>query len=289
MQSTSSYVNIAAYKFISFDDTAEKRPQFRALCEQLGLKGTILLSPEGINLFLAGLREPIDHFLAWLRADPRFADLEVKESYSEKQPFTKMLVKLKPEIITMKMPLIQPEKGRAPAVEAKTLKRWLDQGHDDNGKPVVMMDTRNAFEVDVGTFERTIDYRIEKFSEFPDVVAQHKEELDGKTIVTFCTGGIRCEKAAIHMHNVGFDSVYQLEGGILKYFEDVGGAHYHGDCFVFDYRTAVNPQLEETATEQCFACRAVVTPREQLSPFYIPGKSCPHCKKAMREMEPSER
>ncbi len=289
MQSTPSYVNIAAYKFISFDDTAEKRPQFRALCEELGLKGTILLSPEGINLFLAGLREPIDRFLAWLRADPRFADLEVKESYSEKQPFTKMLVKLKPEIITMKMPLIQPEKGRAPAVEAKTLKRWLDQGHDDNGKPVVMMDTRNAFEVDVGTFERTIDYRIEKFSEFPDVVAQHKEELDGKTIVTFCTGGIRCEKAAIHMHNVGFDSVYQLEGGILKYFEDVGGAHYHGDCFVFDYRTAVNPQLEETATEQCFACRAVVTPREQLSPFYIPGKSCPHCKKAMREMEPSER
>lgn len=289
MQSTSSYVNIAAYKFISFDDTAEKRPQFRALCEELGLKGTILLSPEGINLFLAGLRESIDRFLAWLRADPRFADLEVKESYSEKQPFTKMLVKLKSEIITMKMPLIQPEKGRAPAVEAKTLKRWLDQGHDDNGKPVVMMDTRNAFEVDVGTFERTIDYRIEKFSEFPDVVAQHKEELDGKTIVTFCTGGIRCEKAAIHMHNVGFDSVYQLEGGILKYFEDVGGAHYHGDCFVFDYRTAVNPQLEETATEQCFACRAVVTPREQLSPFYIPGKSCPHCKKAMREMEPSER
>lgn len=282
MQSNTPYVNIAAYKFISFDDTVEKRPQFRALCEELGLKGTILLSPEGINLFLAGLREPIDRFLAWLHADPRFADLEVKESYSEKQPFTKMLVKLKAEIITMKMPLIQPEKGRAPAVESKNLKRWLDQGHDDNGKPVVMMDTRNAFEVDVGTFNHTIDYRIEKFSEFPDVVARHKDELEGKTIVTFCTGGIRCEKAAIHMHNVGFDSVYQLEGGILKYFEEVGGAHYNGDCFVFDYRTAVNPQLEETATEQCFACRAVVTPREQLSPFYIPGKSCPHCKKEMR-------
>jgi UPF0176 protein len=249
MQSNNPYVNIAAYKFISFDDTAEKRPQFRALCEELDLKGTILLSPEGINLFLAGLREPIDRFLAWLRADPRFADLEVKESYSEKQPFTKMLVKLKREIITMKMPVIQPEKGRAPAVNAPTLKRWLDQGHDDAGKPVVMMDTRNAFEV------------------------------------TFCTGGIRCEKAAIHMQNVGFDSVYQLEGGILKYFEEVGGAHYTGDCFVFDYRTAVNPNLEETATVQCFACRAVVTPREQLSPFYIAGKSCPHCKKEIRETD----
>jgi len=282
MHSSTPYVNISAYKFISLDDTVEKRPQFRALCEELGLKGTILLSPEGINLFLAGLRESIDRFLAWLHADPRFADLEVKESYSENQPFTKMLVKLKAEIITMKMPLIQPEKGRAPAVESKILKRWLDQGHDDNGKPVVMMDTRNAFEVDVGTFDRTIDYRIEKFSEFPDVVARHKDELEGKTIVTFCTGGIRCEKAAIHMHNVGFDSVYQLEGGILKYFEEVGGTHYHGDCFVFDYRTAVNPQLEETATEQCFACRAVITPREQLSPFYIPGKSCPHCKKEMQ-------
>jgi len=279
MQSAPSYVNIAAYKFITFSDTVEKRPQFRALCEELGLKGTILLSPEGINLFLAGLREPIDRFLAWLRADERFADLQVKESYSDRQPFTKMLVKLKREIITMKNPLIQPEKGRAPAVDAKTLKRWLDQGQDDTGKPVVMVDTRNAFEVDVGSFDNTIDYRIDKFSEFPDVIAQNRDQLAGKTVVTFCTGGIRCEKAAIHMQNVGFDSVYQLEGGILKYFEEVGGAHYTGDCFVFDYRTALNPKLEATETTQCFACRAVVTPREQLSPHYIPGKSCPHCKK----------
>ncbi len=282
MQPSATYVNIAAYKFITFDDTVEKRPQFRALCEELGLKGTILLSPEGINLFLAGLRESIDAFLAWLRADARFADLEVKESYSDRQPFTKMLVKLKREIITMKNPLIKPELGRAPAVDAKTLKRWLDQGHDDAGKPVVMVDTRNAFEVDVGTFNHTVDYRIEKFSEFPDVIAQHKDDFNGKTVVTFCTGGIRCEKAAIHMQHVGFDSVYQLEGGILKYFEEVGGAHYTGDCFVFDYRTALNPQLEATDTRQCFACRAVVTPHEQLSPYYVPGKSCPHCRKASK-------
>lgn len=284
MQSDSTsgtFVNIAAYKFISFDDTVEMRPQFRALCAELDLRGTILLSPEGINLFLAGLREPIDRFLAWLRADPRFADLVVKESYSDKQPFNRMLVKLKAEIITMKHPLIKPENGRAPAVEPKTLKRWLDQGHDDAGKPVVMVDTRNAFEVDVGTFTDTVDFRIEKFTEFPDAIARHKDALAGKTVVTFCTGGIRCEKAAIHMQNVGFDSVYQLDGGILKYFEDIGGSHYSGDCFVFDYRTALNPQLEATATAQCFACRAVVTPREQLSPYYIAGKSCPHCKKAM--------
>lgn len=283
MQSCNIYVNISGYKFVTFSDTVEMRPEFRARCESLGLKGTILLSPEGINLFLSGLRESIDSFLTWLRADARFADLEVKESYSDRQPFTKMLVRLKREIITMKNPLIKPEEGRAPAVDAKTLKRWLDQGHDDAGKPVVMVDTRNAFEVDVGTFDNTIDYRIEKFSEFPDVIAQHKDELAGKTVVTFCTGGIRCEKAAIHMRNVGFDSVFQLEGGILKYFEEVGGAHYSGDCFVFDYRTALNPKLEATNTKQCFACRAVVTPREQLSPYYVPGQSCPQCWKGRLE------
>ncbi|HWT72565.1 MAG TPA: sulfurtransferase [Oxalicibacterium sp.] len=278
MQASNAIVNIAAYKFITFDDTAEKRPAFLAKCEALNLKGTILLSPEGINLFLAGTRAAIDDFLAWLRSDVRFADLEVKESLSDEQPFNKMLVKLKREIITMKHPLIKPEEGRAPAVEAKTLKRWLDQGHDDNGKPVVMMDTRNAFEVDVGTFDRTLDYRIEKFSEFPDVVAQHKDELNDKTIVTFCTGGIRCEKAAIHMKNIGYDSVYQLEGGILKYFEEVGGDHYTGDCFVFDHRTALNPALEpSSAPTTCSACHSEVTPREQLSPAFVAGKSCPHC------------
>ncbi len=277
MQPSTQIVNIAAYKFISFDDTLEKRAAFQDLCRELELKGTILLTPEGINLFLAGVRESVDRFLAWLRADERFADIEVKESYSDTQPFKRMLVKLKREIITMKIPLIQPEKGRAPAVDAKTLKRWLDAGVDDAGKPVVMLDTRNAFEVDVGTFDSTIDYRIKKFSEFPDMVAQHKDELVDKTVVTFCTGGIRCEKAAIHMQNVGFDSVYQLEGGILKYFEEVGGAHYTGSCFVFDYRTALNPDLAPSGEVRCRNCDAVLKLDEQASPLFIYGKFCPHC------------
>lgn len=277
MQPAAPIVNIAAYKFIGFDDTVDKRPQFQAICQELGLKGTILLTPEGINLFLAGLRASTDRFLGWLRSDPRFADIEVKESYSDSQPFKRMLVKLKREIITMKMPLIQPEKGRAPAVDAKILKRWLDTGHDDTGRPVVMMDTRNAFEVDVGTFDNTIDYRIEKFSDFPAVVAQHKDELAGKTVVTFCTGGIRCEKAAIHMQEVGYESVYQLDGGILKYFEEVGDAHYTGSCFVFDYRTALNAQLQPSGEVRCPNCDAVVTPGEQASPLFVPGKSCPRC------------
>ncbi|MFZ3285576.1 MAG: sulfurtransferase [Telluria sp.] len=274
---TASYVNIAAYKFVTFDNTEDMRPQYQALCKELELKGTILLTPEGINMFLSGRRACIDRFLAWLRSDARFTDIEVKESLSEEQSHKRMLVKIKKEIITMRMPLIQPELGRAPAVAPATLKRWLDQGHDDAGKPVVMVDTRNAFEVDVGTFNNTIDYRIDKFTEFPEVIAAHKDELADKTVVTFCTGGIRCEKAAIHMQNIGYQNVYQLEGGILKYFEDVGGAHYTGDCFVFDYRTALNPKLEPTVTVQCFACRAVVTPREQLSPQYVYEVSCPHC------------
>jgi UPF0176 protein len=277
MQPAAPIVNIAAYKFISFDDTVEKRPQFQAICHELGLKGTILLTPEGINLFLAGVRESINKFLAWLRSDARFADIEVKESYSDTQPFKRMLVKLKREIITMKMPLIQPEKGRAPAVDAKTLKRWLDCGYDDAGRPVVMMDTRNAFEVDVGTFDNTIDYRIEKFSDFPAVAAAHKDELADKTVVTFCTGGIRCEKAAIHMQNVGYDHVYQLEGGILKYFEEVGGAHYTGSCFVFDYRVALDPQLQPSGEMRCKACDAVIQTDAPQPGGFVSATECPHC------------
>ncbi|SEO20933.1 UPF0176 protein [Duganella sp. CF517] len=280
MQATApdaAYVNIAAYKFITLDDLDTLRAAYQAVCAERRLKGTILLTPEGINMFLSGLRADIDAYLAWVRADARLADLEVKESLSAEQSHKRMLVKIKKEIITMRMPLIKPEEGRAPFVDARTLKRWLDNGVDDQGKPVVMVDTRNDFEVDVGTFDNTVDYRIGKFTEFPDVIAAHKADFDGKTVVTFCTGGIRCEKAAIHMQNIGYDNVYQLEGGILKYFEEVGGAHYTGDCFVFDYRTALNPKLEPTETVQCFVCRAVVTPREQLSPQYVYEKSCPQC------------
>ena len=276
-------INIAAYKFVTFDADESNRARFLAQCTQLGLKGTILLSPEGINLFLAGSRAAVDGFLAWLRADPRLADIEVKESGSETQPFRKMLVKCKAEIITMRHPLIKPELGRAPAVAPATLKRWLDAGCDDAGRSVVMLDTRNGFEVDVGTFDGAVDYRIEKFSEFPESVARHREAFDGKTVVTFCTGGIRCEKAAIHMRNTGLDSVYQLDGGILKYFEDVGGAHYQRDCFVFDGRTALNPKLEPMSANTCDTCSAMATERDQLmhrvqAPL-VPtnAEHCPDC------------
>jgi len=239
-----AFTNIAAYRFVSLEDTSFLRPTYQDICRRLGLVGTIILAPEGINLFLAGTHQGVASFLEWLRSDPRFRDIEVKASSSDELPFKRMLVKLKKEIITMRLPLIQPEQGRAPAVESNTLKRWLDAGHDDSGRPVVLLDTRNAFEADVGTFKGAIDYRISKFTEFPKAVAAQVVALQDKTVVTFCTGGIRCEKAAIYMKDIGFNHVYQLDGGILKYFEEVGGAHFKGDCFVFDQRTALNPELE---------------------------------------------
>ncbi|CAB3753773.1 sulfurtransferase [Paraburkholderia humisilvae] len=276
-----SILNLSAYQFATLDAIAQWRPLVKARCDALGLRGTILLAPEGINLFIAGAHDSVRAFIDYIRHDPlfesRFASLQFKESVSATQPFRRMLVKLKREIITMKKPAIRPELGRAPSVDARTLKGWLDRGHDDAGRPVVMLDTRNAFEVDVGTFADAVDYRISKFSEFPDAIEQHRADLEGKTVVSFCTGGIRCEKAAIHMKDVGIDHVYQLEGGILKYFEEVGGAHYHGECFVFDYRTALDPSLAPTATVQCFGCRAVITPEGQQSPFYVPGKTCAAC------------
>ncbi|CAB3677395.1 MAG: sulfurtransferase [Achromobacter sp.] len=236
-------VNIAAYKFVSLDLLPDLRAHLLTVAGDCALKGTILLAEEGINLFLAGSAEGIDTFLKTLRADARFADLEVKFSHSEGVPFRKLLVKIKREIIRMDHPTIRPEAGRAPGVDAKTLARWLEQGVDDAGRPVVMLDTRNAFEVDEGTFKNAIDWRIERFTQFPAAVQAHRAELEGKTVVSFCTGGIRCEKAAIYMNEAGIQNVYQLDGGILKYFEETGGPGYDGKCFVFDERHSLDPEL----------------------------------------------
>jgi UPF0176 protein len=239
-------LNISSYKFVPLPDCAELRDTLAQRAGALQLKGTILLATEGVNLFMAGAPEAVRGFVDQLRQDARFADLAPKESWSAHQPFKKMLVKVKREIIRMNHPTIQPAKGRAPAVDAQTVKRWLDAGQDDAGRPVVTLDTRNAFEVDHGTFEGAIDWRIHKFSEFPQAVLEHKAELQGKTVVSFCTGGIRCEKAAIFMREAGLEHVYQLEGGILKYFEEAGGAHYQGNCFVFDEREALGADLAAT-------------------------------------------
>jgi len=236
-------LNISAYKFVPLPDAAALRERLHGRAVALTLKGTILLAEEGINLFLAGPGPAVREFVADLHQDPRLADLTPKESWSARQPFRKMLVKVKREIIRMNHPTIRPAEGRAPAVPAATVRRWLDQGHDDEGRPVVTLDTRNAFEVDHGSFEGAIDWRLHKFSDFPQAMLEHQAELAGKTVVSFCTGGIRCEKAAIFMQQAGLGPVYQLDGGILKYFEETGGAHFRGNCFVFDEREALGADL----------------------------------------------
>jgi UPF0176 protein len=236
-------LNISAYLFTQLSDTDALRLACLDKAQALQLKGTILIAEEGINLFLAGPHGDVRSFVQWLKQDSRFAALTPKESWSAQQPFPKLLVKVKNEIIRMNHPTIQPQHGRAPAVPAATVKRWLDQGHDDAGRPVVTLDTRNDFEVDTGAFVGAIDWRLTKFSEFPEAASAHLSELKDKTVVSYCTGGIRCEKAAIYLRELGLEQVYQLEGGILKYFEEVGSAHYQGDCFVFDERRGVHPDL----------------------------------------------
>lgn len=237
-----SVLNVSAYLFTHIADPAELRVVLRDRAKAAALRGTVLLAEEGINLFLAGAADAVRGFVDELRADERFAALTTKESWSDDQPFGRMLVKVKREIIRMDRPAIRPEAGRAPAVAPAQLRRWLDQGHDDTGREVVLLDTRNAFEVDYGTFDGAVDWRIERFTQFPGAAAAHRDEFAGKTVVSFCTGGIRCEKAAIVLREEGVEA-YQLEGGILGYFEHEGGAHWNGECFVFDEREALTPDL----------------------------------------------
>lgn len=239
-------VNISVYKFVTIHDVEALQQQLQRECNKHELKGTVLVAIEGLNVFLAGSKARIEAFLTFLRSDTRFSDLTVKYSISQGQPFRKLRVRIKREIITMRRPLIQPERCRAPAVAPEQLQTWLQRGQDDEGRPVVMMDTRNAFEVDMGTFQNCIDYQIAKFSEFPDIIEGKADEFKGKTVVTFCTGGIRCEKAAIVMQQAGFERVYQLDGGILNYFEKVGGQYWNGACFVFDEREGLNADLQPT-------------------------------------------
>ena len=240
---THTVLNISCYKFIALPDAQTLRDVLHQRATAADLKGTILLAGEGINFFLAGAADAVRGFVDTLRTDARFADLAPKESWSATVPFRKMLVKVKREIIRMDHPAIQPEQGRAPPVAPATLQRWLAQGHDDEGRAVVTLDTRNAFEVDRGTFDNAIDWRIDKFTEFPAALRAHKNDLQDKTVVSFCTGSIRCEKAAILMRDEGLSHVYQLEGGILKYFELTDGSHYHGGCFVFDERAVLTNDL----------------------------------------------
>lgn len=269
---TQQILNIAAYKFIQLERLEERRSELLSLCKSLQLRGTILLSSEGINLFLAGKPPAIQRFLSELRRDPAFEDLTTKDSYSDEQPFRRMLVRLKNEIIAFGIDGIDPEARTSPKLSARQLKRWLDEG-----RPLRLLDVRNDYEVDLGTFQGAEHLHIGHFREFPEAIARLPEQAKKEPVVMFCTGGIRCEKAGPLMEQAGFEQIYQLDGGILKYFEECGGQYYDGSCFVFDGRVALDPELQPTGNILCFACQAVLSPDDVQSEQFVFGQYCPHC------------
>jgi UPF0176 protein len=241
-----SFLNIATYRFVELDDLPALRERLEASAAAAGLKGTILIAHEGINLFVAGAEPALRAWVAHaLHADPRLAGLATKDSFSDAMPFQRLKVKIRREIIRMNHPAIRPQQGRAPSVAPADLARWLAQGRDDDGREIALLDTRNAFEVDTGTFAGAHDWRLDKFSDFPAAFDARRAELEGKTVVSFCTGGIRCEKAALYMAERALPGVLQLEGGILGYFAATAGAApgWRGHCFVFDERRTVDAAL----------------------------------------------
>jgi UPF0176 protein len=264
--------NLAAYRFVELAGLKELREELIALCKGVGLKGTILLSEEGVNLFVAGPEGAVSKVMGRLREIPGLEDFEGKLSESDDQPFRRMLVRIKKEIISFGIEGVEPGKRTSPKLTAKELKQWLDEG-----RKITLLDTRNDYEVKLGTFKGAVVPDIRTFRDFPKAVRELPEELKDETVVMFCTGGIRCEKAGPFMEMEGFKNIYQLDGGILKYFEECGGDHYDGECFVFDQRVGVDPALQETDTAVCYACQAPLTAEDQEDVRYVAGETCPYC------------
>ncbi len=264
---------ICAYKFIDLPVTElyEIRDKLQETCIGFGFRGTILLAEEGINLTVSGEAEAVGQFTSWLSDDPRFADLDYKCCDIGFQPFRRMLVKVKKEIIAFGVPDVLPARKTAPYLSVEAFKQWLDEGRE-----LTVLDTRNNYETALGVFDEAETLNIQTFREFPTALAARTFDAD-RPIVTYCTGGIRCEKASALMLSRGFRNVYQLEGGILRYFEMFGDTHYNGECFVFDRRVAIDGSLAETAAAQCFNCIHPVSVEEQREPSYQPPNSCPHC------------
>ncbi len=266
------FLNLATYRFVSLDNLAERREQIYAAASRFDVRGTVLISSEGLNIFVAGPEEGARRLMKFLQEDPLFADLTAKESWTDYQPFRRLLVKMKKEIIAFGLDAIEPAKRTSPKLSPQELREWLD-----SGKPVRLLDTRNDYEVDLGTFEGAVDLGIHHFRNFPQAIEALPEEAKHEPLVMFCTGGIRCEKAGPMMEQAGFTEVYQLDGGILNYFQQCGSAHYNGDCFVFDQRVAVTPELQPSGAKLCFACQQPLQPKDLQSPLYKIGVSCPTC------------
>ena len=281
------------YKFLTLDPTP-LQPQLLSACQALGLKGTLLLAPEGINATLSGTPENLDQFLTGLRQDPRFANLAIKYAFTDRTPFDRLKVKIKPEIVTLGRPDINPAEQSGIYVTPQDWNALLKAEPD-----LVIIDTRKSFEISTGSFAGAIDPKISSFRQFPTYVETHLDPQHHKKIAMFCTGGIRCEKASAYLLNQGFETVYHLQGGILKYLEDIPpeDSLWQGECFVFDQRTAVQQGqktigsqgyesqgcetqaigLKDGSFTSCLACGDPLSPEDQASPHYQIGLTCPHC------------
>ncbi len=272
-ENTGAITVCAMYKFVTLDDYQDLRDSMQKQLELGDLRGTLLLAQEGINGTISGSRTKIGEFLSWLQTDQRFSDIDYKLSYHDEQPFHRTKVKLKKEIVTMGVHDIDPNKVVGTYVEAKDWNKLISDPE------VLLIDARNEYEVGIGSFKTAINPHTETFREFPEYVEQNLNPEKHKKVAMFCTGGIRCEKASAYMKQQGFDQVYHLKGGILKYLENVPSekSQWQGDCFVFDDRVAVNHDLQKGQYDQCHACRYPITENDKQSQNYIAGVSCPRC------------
>ncbi|PKM30290.1 MAG: hypothetical protein CVV07_07705 [Gammaproteobacteria bacterium HGW-Gammaproteobacteria-11] len=275
----SQIVVVALYKFVTLEDYPELRQPLLDALMANGVKGTLLLAREGINGTIAGPRAGMDAVLAWLRLDPRLADLDWKESLCEDMPFYRTKVKLKKEIVTIGVPGVSPNERVGTYVEAQDWNALISDPE------VLLIDTRNDYEVSIGTFEGAVDPKTSTFREFPEYVKAHYDPAKHKKVAMFCTGGIRCEKASSFMLQQGFDQVFHLKGGILKYFESVPAEQslWNGECFVFDNRVTVRHDLAPGSYDQCHACRHPISAEEKASDQYQEGVSCPRCYASLPE------
>lgn len=263
----------AMYKFVPLPDYKALQEPLLQQCQNAGLLGTLLLAEEGINGTISGSRDGLDAVMAWLGRDARFAELEYKESMHDEQPFLRMKVKLKHEIVTMGQPQVNPRHRVGTYIAPEDWDALLAD------PDVTLIDTRNDYECAIGSFEGALDPQLESFREFPAWATSNLHPSSHRKIAMFCTGGIRCEKASSYLLDQGYEEVFHLQGGILKYLEEVPEerSSWEGECFVFDERVAVNHALERGSYAQCFACRRPLSTEELDSPAYQKGVSCPHC------------
>ena len=266
------FLNIAGYKFERLDRLDTLIPEFQDKCDELELKGSVYLSPRGINFSISGTEANIEQYIEFMESDSQFLNIPLKKTYSETQPFRRMKVRLKKEIISLGRDDIDPRELTGEYVSPQELLSMYENNED-----VIVLDTRNEYETRVGLFENAVDLQLDTFRDFPKAIEQLPEEYKDKQIVMYCTGGIRCEKASAVMLKAGFTNVKQLEGGVLDYFKETGGKYWNGDCFVFDERVALDTDLNETEYIYCYICREPLSAEEKASPDFKINEYCPYC------------